>query len=549
MKNCYRNLIACILVLVVPLWPGAAQGGKFKRDDPLWQDSDRVSIPKPTVMPLSKPVDLFQKTFSRPKAGVRPAVNVNTLGEVPDSSWFTNRMSQRTMTIHELVLGPNQGEGPDMSKPWTIVAAKTAGVTPGFRIRDARGDYYLIKFDPLYWPQMATSAEIIGTKFFYAFGYHTPENYLVHWRPEYNIEPGKEVVWYTGQVGSLNKAYVKRVLNRVPRRPDGTIQVVASKFLPGKYVGEFDYQGTRSDDPNDIFPHQDRRDLRGLRVFSSWLNHNDSDSVNTFDSYVTDPDGRSYVRHYLIDFGTVMGSGATLPHARRVGNEYYIEFKPSLKAAATLGIWDRPWRHVEYVEYPAVGRFESAYFQPQNWKPDYPNPAFDSMQPEDALWAVRTVMRFSDNAVRAVVKTGKFDDPRAEDYVLRVLLERRDKIIRYYLAQINPLEGFQTTTASAGERNLEFVNLGVQAGLASGCMCEYSWHRYDNQTGTITALGAPASTPSLKIRVPADSAEFLMVRISSNCPAQPKWKSAVEVYLRNGSSPSVVGIERAGPGK
>ena len=56
---------------------------------------------------------------------------MNTLGEVPDSSWFTNRMSRRVMTIEELVRGPNQLDGPDRSEPWVIIDLKTEGITPG----------------------------------------------------------------------------------------------------------------------------------------------------------------------------------------------------------------------------------------------------------------------------------------------------------------------------------------------------------------------------------------------------------------------------------
>lgn len=535
-----------ILTLSVVIAGNSALGsGKFKLDDPLWVDADNLSIPQPTDRPLSKTIDLLQKTFTKPREGEVRAQNINTLGEVPDSSWFTNRMSRRVMTIDELVRGPDRGEGPDLSQTWVIIGAKTEGVTPGFRIRDGRGDVYFIKFDPLYLPQMATSAEVIGTKFFYAFGYNVPENYLTYWRPVYQIDSEAEVQWESGHVERLSNAYVKDVLKGVTQRPDGTIQVLASKLLPGRPVGPFDFQGIRLDDPNDIFPHQDRRELRGLRLFAAWLNHNDSDSVNTLDMYESGQGG-SFVRHNLIDFGTVMGSGSIQPHARRVGNEYFIEFKPALKAAATFGIWDRPWRSIKYPDYKAVGRFESSYFQPQAWKPDYPNPAFDKMTPQDALWATRTVMRFSDEAVRAIVQTGKIDNPEAEDYLVDTLIERRDKIVRYYLTQINPLDGFTLSAAADGESSLEFVNLGVEAGFGSQCRYQYAWHRFDNQTETLSALGVPGETSQTTLSVPEDTAEFLMVRVSSSCPAQPLWKrNPVEVYLRNSANPSVVGIERA----
>ena len=224
----------------------------------------------------------------------------------------------------------------------------------------------------------------------------------------------------------------------------------------------------------------------------------------------------------------------------------YIEFEPALKSALTFGIWDRPWRHVEYNELPSIGRFESTYFRPEAWKPDYPNPAFDKMTPQDALWATRTVMRFSDDAVRAIVATGRYDDPEASQLVTESLIERRDKIVRYYLSQINPLDAFKVGGRNSSQ-HVEFVNLGLEAGLASACSYDYQWHRFDNDTGTLTALGETETASQATVALPADPAPFLMVRITSSCAEQPTWASAVDVYLRNGDAPSVVGIERADP--
>ena len=50
----------------------------------------------------------------------RRRVNVNTLGEVPDSSWFTNRIGVRDMTIDEVLRGPDTIDGPAPG-PWEVI--------------------------------------------------------------------------------------------------------------------------------------------------------------------------------------------------------------------------------------------------------------------------------------------------------------------------------------------------------------------------------------------------------------------------------------------
>ena len=225
------------------------------------------------------------------------AQNVNTLDEVPNSSWFTNRHARRRMSLDELRQGPDTGTGPDMLVPGRVFRTKTGGLTPGFQIIDGRGDRYVIKFDPTGIPQLSSAAEVIGTKLFYALGYYTPENYIVAVDPEDGlvIEPGTVLEDEFGDEEPLTRSWLRRRMRRVPRLADGRVRVTASRYLKGRPLGPFRYYGTRSDDPNDVVLHENRRELRGLRLFAAWSNHDDTRAQNTQDSYV-EVDGRRFIR-------------------------------------------------------------------------------------------------------------------------------------------------------------------------------------------------------------------------------------------------------------
>jgi hypothetical protein len=79
--------------------------------------------------------NLFAQPHYKP-TGVR-AQDINTVDEVPDSSWFTNRIGAHPLTIDELVRGPIAGAPPDPSR-WVISREKTSGVHPGVTAKDAK---------------------------------------------------------------------------------------------------------------------------------------------------------------------------------------------------------------------------------------------------------------------------------------------------------------------------------------------------------------------------------------------------------------------------
>ena len=533
---------SCALGLALLLAPAPAGAQRFRSDDPLRADPDDRPIPKPGLVELATAYDVIEHTFShRPKGAIPPAQNVNTLGEVPDSSWFTNRIGARAMTLEELVRGPNTGAGP--VKPWKVVRGKSSGITPGFTVEDATGETYFLKFDPVPYPRLSTAAEVLGTKFFHAMGYHVPETYLVAFRrQDLTVAPGAR--FSRGPLKRpMNDRDIDDVLKSVLLRDDGTYQAVAGRKVPGVVVGPHKFHGVRSDDPNDVFPHEHRRELRGYRVFCAWLNHDDSRSVNTLDAWVEKGD-EGYLVHYLQDFSSAFGSGSDAqrritPQGLRPGNEYVIDAGPILRSLFTFGIGDRPWRKVKYEVYPEVGRIEGSFFAPEKWKPEYPNPAFERMRPADAFWAAAIVARFSDETVRANVRTGEFQDPAAEKHLADVLLQRRDKVIAHYFGTLNPLDGFRVE----GER-LVFENRGETAGLGSVEAYEYEWFSFENANGRTAPLGGAGRAKSPSIPLPPREAEFLKARLRTFSPRQPAWKKSVDVYLRLSPTPRVVGIER-----
>ncbi len=125
--------------------------------------------------------DLFVVSGDKP-SGTR-AQNINTIDEVPDSSWFTNRIGTTTVTAEELVRGPNVGAPPDPSK-WVVIREKTSGVHPGFTARDGKGETWFLQFDPPYFPEGATSVVEIASKIFWAFGYNQVESFLTTFDPK-----------------------------------------------------------------------------------------------------------------------------------------------------------------------------------------------------------------------------------------------------------------------------------------------------------------------------------------------------------------------------
>lgn len=528
--------------IALALWLAMACGAqKFYPDDPIWTVPRPLPVSSIHGRSLSDYYDFFWHTFAtpgekQPKQGKPiPAQGVNTLGEVPDGTWYTNRHGRNRMSLDALRRGPDSDSGPSKDGPWKVVSAKTEGVTPGFTMVDSRGQKYMVKVDPIDNPEMATGADVIGAKFFYSLGYYVPENYLVKFgRGQLIIDPRAQLIDAQGKRRHMNERDIDEILFNVPRDSDRQYRAVASRYLKGKWLGPFRFHGLRTDDPNDIVPHEHRRDLRGLFVFAAWFGHNDVKSLNNLD-FLVEEDGVWFVKHHLIDFGAAFGSDSFTAKSPRAGNQYLFEFRPSILQIATLGLYVPRWAKARYPNLPEVGRFESDIFEPERWKPNYPNPAFDNRLPDDSFWAARQVMAFRDDEIRAIVETGRYSDPKSVDWITKCLIARRDKIGRTYFAWVLPLDRFLVE-----DGRLAFEDLAVKYKLTAPRQYQVQWSRFDNNTRRKDPLpGGTTFAVPMELR-DARPGEYFAADIRADDP-----KKTVTAYLRrrNGEV-EVVGIDR-----
>jgi hypothetical protein len=526
----------------------AQQGPKFRPDDPISREPETQDASKVEEWEIGLTADLLSNLFGKPgdpAVGVR-AQNINTLGEVPDSSWFTNRIYARPLSVEEIARGPNTMDGPAPGK-WTLIRPKTAGVAPGFTVRDEKGEVWFLTFDGRGHEVAATAAINVATRLFWALGYNQVESYITTIRPEDIVIDEEATIRAHGARRRFTHADMMDVFNRSARGADGSYRVQAGRRLPGRTVGGFKYHGTRPDDPNDIVPHEHRRELRALKVFGAWTNLVDMKAGNTLDTVITEA-GRGIVRHYLQDVGSTFGTGALAPRDGDEGYEYLYDGGPTAKRLVTLGLWIPKWQTIDYEEHPEMGLFEGDAFEPERWKPRVPAAAVLRARADDTFWAALRVMAFTDDQIRAAVKAGAYTDPLAEGLLGDILIKRRDKIGRVYFARINPLTKFALDESGV----LTFEHPSVLAGFSERPAKGYqaAWHRFDNNTRDAQPIGSPTTGSGERLQAPSDLPRsddtFIKVSVTVVEPEHPAWTQPVHVYFRRtGAAWKLVGVERA----
>ncbi len=346
-----------------------------------------------------------------------------------------------------------------------------------------------------------------------------------------------------GKTRGLLEEDIDEFLKDVPLDPSRGYRSVATRVPPGVPLGPFQFYTTRADDPNDLFPHEHLRALRGFFVFSSWINHIRAAAPATLDMLVEEDFGSGeirHIRHYLIDFFNSLGSGVGRQKEVREGNDPIFSMESIARTFGQFGVYTPRWMKATFPNLPAVGRFEAQTFEPAAWQPNYESMPFRNRLPDDEFWAAKILMSMTDDDIRTVVKTGQYSNPEAEAWISDSLIERRDRIGRHYFTKVLPLDEFRIEN-----NELKFTDLSDKYGFESPHRFLTFWSTFDNLRQTSLQIpGATGVALPKEVLNAAEGAYFVAEIV------EEKGAMRTLVYVRRETDGvEVVGVEREWPGK
>lgn len=244
------------------------------------------------------------------------------------------------------------------------------------------------------------------------------------------------------------------------------------------------------------------------------------------------PDAPGRVIHYYLDTSDCLGSEwAWDALSRRLGRSYVFDWGDVSGDFVTLGIRRRPWEVVERTKGRELfGYFEYQHFVPEDWKNEYPNPAFSRMTERDGAWMARILAKFTPEMVRTLAELGQFSDPGNTAHIANILEQRLQRILRRYLTRLSPI-----TDLRVAGTDLCAVDVARARAVQPP-----SAYRYTASTDAGVPLAVNvAERGKLCVALPAQDG-YLRLRIASSAA-----KGALVAHLfRDGQGVRVLGLER-----
>ncbi len=419
--------LTCILAFIL-LCPGPASSYDLRYPPQRWLvDPDRAPQLPPSKRLRFDPLDGFLlsteqdlQAMSSAFAGVAgmptkylpgmgvEAIDTNNFEEVADSAWFANRIG-RFGADPAAVRKSLAGCGPDLGGPLVVREAATGRASPTILAEDRRGTAFIVHFDPADAPghvsSPATAAALILANAGYPVAIHCP---VTIDRGALTLGEGARLLSKYGKSGALTQGQLASFLKDLPAK----LRAVAIRLPEGRPVGHFAFAGRRSADHNDRLRHQDRRELRGLRLFSAFIGWISISNRTTYDAFVAAEGGRGLYDHWLLNLTDVRDVAET--------------------------------------------------FNPSGFGASLPNEAFALMTPKDAFWAARLIGRFSDPLIDAIVAAAQYPEAKAAHAAAAGLKARRDSITRKWFAEQSPLDDFRFS-AEQGALSVSCTDLSAIA--------------------------------------------------------------------------------------
>jgi len=184
-----------------------------------------------------------------------------------------------------------------------------------------------------------------------------------------------------------------------------------------------------------------------------------------------------HVVHFQIGTSAAMGNVWDWDDlSRRLNYSYVVDWADMGTDFLTLGAVPRVYETVQKAPgHEIFGYWNVRDFEPERWKNEYANPAFDRMTERDAAWMARILARFTPEMTRALAELGKLSDPSNTAYLQEVLDGRLHKILERYLLRLSPMAN---------------VHLEGQDRLCAVDLAEPSW-----RTCTIWGRRGASSSP------------------------------------------------------
>ena len=410
------------------------------------------------------------------------ALDVNALDEVPASSWF---VPGRHPTLDGYKI-----DGPP-EPPFHDVEAPVGGLKNIARfIVDARGLTYELVPDEKYRSGLRPAAGAIASRIVYALGYYVAESYPI-------TVGNRERVLAVRWPAARGEASREPAIDLGPTRPSST----------------------RTDDPNDVVSHDDRRTMRAFSLVGAFIGLDDVRPLVFRDEYVGIR-GKGFVQHQIVTLDDALGASAVAKALADVDRD-----RPSHNAWVNLGTFGfSPKERADAAATPSasVGLFVES-IDPKSFHFSVPFPPADRALPTDLYWIAKRMMRITHARITEAVRSAGIET-RATDYLDRVLLTRRNLCAAYAMKLVTPLE---LTRIEAGRKAtkkikmpyfaIELEDQAIAAGFARAADSQYHFSFLDEDGDRIgERYVAKPKGKVLRFGVPSsllDERSYLIVRV------------------------------------